>query len=178
MMTTKINKNFREFLNDNLGLTFDKQVQVARDIVSLITRGLCAAIYCIYCLVIAAAIGIKKACVFTVKAVKGSYTIKGMALIAKVVAPIIAAVALFFVIMYFAFVKPYDYDGDYEMRTYTVVSGDTLWSIAAEYAPELHMPKEVFIDIIEKNNDLGRYIYPGQKIQIPREVMISADVKN
>ena len=54
-----------------------------------------------------------------------------------------------------------------EQREAVVVPGDTLWSLAAEYAPR-GRDVRVYIDqIIRVNNLNGPLIYPGQTLYLP-----------
>jgi hypothetical protein len=50
-------------------------------------------------------------------------------------------------------------------KTYTVASGETLWSIAKGQCPGAD-PREV-VDLIRDKNGITPTIYPGQKILIP-----------
>lgn len=60
-----------------------------------------------------------------------------------------------------------------EVITYTVHSGDTLWSIASNYAPDSIRDIREFMWQIcqdERNQNLfkaGRFLQPGDKLAIP-----------
>lgn len=52
--------------------------------------------------------------------------------------------------------------------TITVKQGDTLWSIAEENCPNQDPRKT--IHQIKKDNAIKNFIYPGDKLVVPREV--------
>lgn len=53
-----------------------------------------------------------------------------------------------------------------EWERYTVQSGDTLWSISKEYAPE-NSDIRNYIYLINERNSTGANLQPGQVIEIP-----------
>ncbi len=54
----------------------------------------------------------------------------------------------------------------YVSRTYVVRSGDTLWSIAARFAPSTD--PRVVVDAIASSNDVDPgALVPGQQLSIP-----------
>ena len=56
--------------------------------------------------------------------------------------------------------------GTFEMVT--VVSGDTLWTLAERIAPE-HDPRDVVDDIVQLNGLSGVAVFPGQELAIPTD---------
>lgn len=51
------------------------------------------------------------------------------------------------------------------IESYTITSGETLWSIGTEYRPNDMSIQEYIYNIREYNN-IGSIIYPGQTIQL------------
>lgn len=51
-------------------------------------------------------------------------------------------------------------------ETYTVKSGDTLWSISKEYAPK-NSDIRKYIYLVNERNSTGVNLQPGQVIEIP-----------
>jgi LysM repeat protein len=54
-----------------------------------------------------------------------------------------------------------------ERAEYLVVTGDTLWDIAAVYTPAGEDVRRTVVDIRRANGLSGSVIYPGQVLQIP-----------
>ena len=54
-----------------------------------------------------------------------------------------------------------------EFTTHTVVSGDTLWDIAAQHAPEGADLRDVVFDVKRVNGLDSSTIQPGQVIRVP-----------
>lgn len=48
----------------------------------------------------------------------------------------------------------------------TVVEGETLWALAAEFAPHRD-PREIIAEIVELNNLSGPTLVPGQELFVP-----------
>ena len=55
----------------------------------------------------------------------------------------------------------------YSYETITIQSGDTLWSIAEEYAPEGQDIRDYIYEICDKNDIKAGDIVQGQDIMIP-----------
>lgn len=55
----------------------------------------------------------------------------------------------------------------YDNIVVVVHSGDTLWSLAGEFATSKEDIREVIHRICEANNLNGKHVYPGQTITIP-----------
>jgi LysM repeat protein len=58
-------------------------------------------------------------------------------------------------------------DGPAEGVEYLVVTGDTLWDIAAVYTPSGEDVRDTVFDIRRANGLEGSVILPGQVLQIP-----------
>ena len=58
-----------------------------------------------------------------------------------------------------------DFERDCTLETYYVTSGDTLWTIGNRCVGD-HCDVRIWIDEVTKMNNLGRYIYPGQSIDV------------
>lgn len=83
---------------------------------------------------------------------------------------IAAVVGLLMLVGVFQFITRSTGTQPYEMAVYTVLPGDTIWSIAEEYAPTLSMRKDEYRDIVLNNNNIGHYIYPGDELLIPMPI--------
>ncbi|MCH5186312.1 MAG: LysM peptidoglycan-binding domain-containing protein [Oscillospiraceae bacterium] len=51
-------------------------------------------------------------------------------------------------------------------ETYTVSSGDTLWSIASEYCPSNMDKRDYISELIKLNNIQNCTVYPNRSIQV------------
>jgi len=58
-------------------------------------------------------------------------------------------------------------DGPAKRVDHLVVTGDTLWDIAAVYTPAGEDVRHTVADIREANGLAGSVIYPGQVLQVP-----------
>jgi len=58
-------------------------------------------------------------------------------------------------------------DGRAERVEHLVVTGDTLWDIAAVHTPAGEDVRHTVADIREANGLAGSVIYPGQVLQVP-----------
>lgn len=57
---------------------------------------------------------------------------------------------------------------DTKLSSVTVQQGDTLWGIAEDNCP--NQDPRVTIEEIKEHNRLGEYLYPGERLIVPREV--------
>lgn len=49
----------------------------------------------------------------------------------------------------------------------TVTAGDTLWSLAEQYAPQGSDPRDWIYDIAVLNNLQDSLVHPGQQLELP-----------
>lgn len=64
---------------------------------------------------------------------------------------------------------------DTKLSTITVQQGDTLWSIAEDNCPNQD-PRKV-IDQIKEHNRLEKYLSPGERLIVPREIRPAQEAK-
>ena len=57
--------------------------------------------------------------------------------------------------------------GAYSEHTYTVRSGDTLWSVASAAYPGSHDPRRLVYGIEQRNHLAGADIHPGEVLTLP-----------
>jgi LysM repeat protein len=54
------------------------------------------------------------------------------------------------------------------LQSITVMSGDSLWDLAEELAPQAD-PREVIADLVSLNTLVSAEVRPGQQLDVPRE---------
>ena len=55
---------------------------------------------------------------------------------------------------------------EWDEETYIVKSGDTLWTIADKYCPEIVDKREWIHEVQELNNLHGSILHPGQRLKV------------
>ena len=98
------------------------------------------------------------------------YMMRKMRIASKFRFTIFAVIVLLTVFTVFSTLAGFNTANSLSMDQYRCVeveSGDTLWSIAAEYAPDNKDVRQIVYDICETNDIQANDIASGQKILVP-----------